>query len=243
MEFGQIKSAFTAEERKDALERASEVKNTILLELASEAVEGKSSFEIWKYSAEERKDALKKALIMKEPVLIELALRITDDITGLETSLIKHKIQFDDFEFVEKTLQTKKMWGTQSNRCVILALKRQNKDMLRLLFKYGASKISIMKYVFERGQIDNIYILLDSGCKLEFYRDIRAIADGCPIEYIELTNWLFEQMPNNSLSIKRFEKIMAKAKIYGKDHIARHMKNCLEIYKEKFISNAKPSEN
>ena len=139
MELYQTKSIFTEEEREEALRKARKMQNLILIDLAYEAVTGQKKYQIWMHSAIEKKLALRKALMVKEPVLVELTLGIVDDIEGLETSLVKHKIQVGDFSYIKEILSRKTMNAIQLNGFVILALGKKNTDMLELFFSKGAS--------------------------------------------------------------------------------------------------------
>ena len=236
MELYQTKSIFTEEEREEALRKARKMQNLILIDLAYEAVTGQKKYQIWMHSAIEKKLALRKALMVKEPVLVELTLGIVDDIEGLETSLVKHKIQVGDFSYIKEILSRKTMNAIQLNGFVILALGKKNTDMLELFFSKGASKAVAMKHALQMGRLDSVILLTKAGCDLNFEKNIKDIIDGCPRTYQDVINWLLEQMPDNSLNRENFERMFHYARTFGKDHIARHIKECLEVYDKKFIS-------
>lgn len=233
MEFNQIRENFTEKERREALKKAKLINNSILIQLTL----GELDVDTCKciYSETSRKYALRKAIILKNSVLIELALEIADEIEGLEISLIKHKIRLNDVEFVRKVLKNKKLLVNVLNDCVKLALQNKNTEIINELLDKGASKINIMKTVFEMGQTENAILLVRCGCDLNFDKNLKDIVHGCPSTYAEIINWLIEQMPDKSLDRCTFEKMFRYARTYGKDHIARHLKTCLEVYEEKFI--------
>ena len=240
MDITKVKTAFTAEERELALRRAMRTRIDLLIELALVATGYREKIQIDNYTTDKIKFSLRRSLILKDKVLIELVLGISKDISGLETSIIKHKIRMNDVQSVEKLLNIKSLSKCQFDECAVLALKEQNKEMVELLLERGASQVANLNFCFQMGDIRSLEILIDAGCTIDFKRAIKNIIDGCSGRYAETIIWLFEQIPDESVDVENFKKMLRYARTYGKYHIASHMEKCMESYREKFISVEEP---
>lgn len=190
------------------------------------------------FTTQQRRKALEKALLSKQPVLIELALQVADDIKGLETTILKHKVKYGELEYVDKILQSKMPAQVELQECIEIALKNRDKAMLMFLFEKGAKKTIAMRNAFKKSNMEDVLLLIEAGCECDYNEAIKDTATGASGKAIELLTWLMDNAPKNTINIEKFNCVIRFSYTYGRSHIAKHMLNCreLEKYQAKFIT-------